>query len=97
LVIDIAVTLLGSIVSLIGLGLLCVAVVVALAPVIPALWLRLVITAVAYLVVGCAVAAGFARKLGAAVPHLTVPAYEARATLAGIREALSSEQEAHHA
>ena len=67
---DAAVVMLGAFVALIGLALLCIVVVVALAPIIPALWLRLLIMAVIYLVAGGALAGVFIKRLGhdAAVP-----------------------------
>lgn len=86
---DAAVVMLGGIVALIGLGMLAVVAVVALEPVFPALWLRLLIMAIVYLVVGGAVAAGFAKKLTSDVkPDLDLPAREARQTVDAIKEGL---------
>ncbi len=62
--------LFGGIVALIGVGMLCVAAAVALAPVIPPLWLRLVIMAAIYLVCGSMAAGLFGRRLRDAKPHL---------------------------
>ncbi|MDB4957910.1 MAG: putative Actinobacterial Holin-X, holin superfamily [Myxococcales bacterium] len=88
-VIDAAVILLGGIVALIGLGLLCVVVVAALAPVIPALWLRLLIMAVVYLAVGSAVAALFAKRLKRdAKPNLSLPLNEAKQTVKDLKAGL---------
>ena len=88
--VDAAVVLLGAFVALIGLGLLCVVVVVALAPLIPALWLRLLIMAVVYLVAGGAVAASFGKRMKTdATPDLTVPKVEARLTAQNIKDGLS--------
>lgn len=74
---DAAAIVLGGIVALIGLGMLCVTAVVALAPVIPALWVRMLMMAVLYLVAGSVVAGFYVRKLeGEArqtVQHLTRP------------------------
>lgn len=85
-----AVIVLGGIVALIGFGMLCVTAVVALAGVIHPLWARLLIMAVIYLVAGGAIAGVFARKLSADIhPDLKVPAYEAKRTVAGIKESLS--------
>jgi uncharacterized membrane protein YqjE len=85
-----AVIVLGGIVALIGFGMLCVTVVVALAGVIPPLWARLLIMAVVYLVVGGALAGVFAKRLSTDIkPDLNVPAYEAKRTLAGVKESLS--------
>src|SRR3954462_2837247 len=80
----------GGIVALIGLGMLCVAAVVALAPVIHSLALRLLLMAFIYLVGGGIVAGVFARKLGHDIkPDMKVPAYEAKRTVAGVKESLS--------
>ena len=57
------VILLGALVAMIGLGMLCTVVVVALAPVIPALWLRMLIMAVVYVAVGAGLVAAFQRRL----------------------------------
>jgi CHASE3 domain sensor protein len=58
-----AAMILGAFVALVGFGMLCVVVVVALAPVIPALWLRLLIMAVLYMGVGGGAAYWFAQKM----------------------------------
>ena len=79
--------LFGGVIALIGLGLLAVVAVVALAPVIPALWLRLLIMAVVYLIVGGAVAAFFSKKLKTdAKPNLEIPVREAQQTAEAIKE-----------
>src|SRR5512143_1819674 len=79
-----AIVLLGGIVALSGFAMLCCAAVVALAPVISSLALRLVLMAFIYLIGGGVVAGVFAKKLGHDVkPDLAVPAYEARRTIAG--------------
>ena len=62
--------LLGGIVALIGVGMLAVAAAVALAPIIPPLWLRLVIMAGVYLLAGTLAAGLFGRRLRGAKPHL---------------------------
>jgi membrane protein len=56
--------LLGGIVALIGLAMLCTTLVVAAAPVVPALWLRLLLGSILYLVSGGALCFVFIRKLG---------------------------------
>jgi uncharacterized membrane protein YqjE len=61
--IDGATIILGGVVALIGLGMLCVTAVVALAPVIPPLWLRMLMMAVLYLVVGTVVAGVYVGRL----------------------------------
>ncbi len=60
---DATLMLLGGVVALIGLAMLCVTAVVAVAPLIPALWLRLLIGAVVYLAIGSGLVYAFARKL----------------------------------
>ncbi|HSD86801.1 MAG TPA: hypothetical protein VLB44_04775, partial [Kofleriaceae bacterium] len=81
---------LGGIVALIGLAMLCTSAVVALAPVIPSLALRLVLMAFIFLIGGGVVAAVFAKKLGHdGKPDLGVVAYEAKRTIAGAKESLS--------
>jgi hypothetical protein len=94
---DVGVTLLGAAVALIGLGMLCAVAVAALQPVIHALWARLLIMAIVYLVVGGVVAGGFAKRLGADVPHLTVPRHESEAVIAGAGEALAAKEAHRHA
>ena|ERR1041385_7335778 len=85
-----AVVVLGGIVALIGFAMLCTAVVVALAPWIPSLAVRLVIMAAVYLVVGGVVAGLFAKRLTTDIkPDMAVPAYEAKRTVAGVKESLS--------
>jgi hypothetical protein len=82
--VEAAVVLLGGIVALIGLGMLCVCAVVALAPVIPSLALRLLLMAIVYLVVGGAVAASVGVRMKRDIaPDLAVANYEAKSTLAG--------------
>lgn len=78
---DAAVVLLAGIVALIGLGLLCVAAVAALEPVLTRLWLRLLIMAFVYMGLGAGVAAYFGKRLkGDASPEFTRTKAEARRT-----------------
>jgi len=63
IVIDAAVVLFGAMVALIGLGLLSLIAIIVLGPVIPALWLRLLIMAAIYLAVGAAIALSSIQKL----------------------------------
>ena len=96
--VDSAVALLGAIVGLIGVGMLCVTVVVALAPVIPALWLRLLIMSIVYLVAGGAIATAFGIKLkNDAMPKLGVAKYEGKRAIAGIKETLVNKENPSHA
>ncbi len=85
-----AAIVLGGIVALIGFGMLCATAVAALEGVIPALWARLLIMAVIYLVAGGAIAAVFAKKLKHDIkPDMTVPGYQAKRTVAGIKDTLA--------
>jgi hypothetical protein len=79
--------LLGGIVALIGFAMLCATAVVALAPLIPALWLRMLLLSIVYLLAGGAVAAAFARKLRRDVPpRITKAATQARITARSLTE-----------
>lgn len=81
--------LLAGIVALIGLGMLCVAVVPALAPLIEPLWLRLVLMAFVYMLIGGLVAAMLAKRLKRdAKPDLRRATVEAKRTIASVREGL---------
>jgi len=93
-----AAIVLGGIVALIGLGMLCVAAVTALAPYIPSLSLRLVLMAAIYIVVGAVIAGIFAKRLKKDVmPDTAVAAYEAKRTVAGVKHALQNNERVSHA
>ncbi len=86
-----AVIVLGGIVALIGLGMLCVAAVAALEPLIASLALRLLLMAAVYLVLGGVVAASFAKRLSKDIkPDTTLPGYEAKRTIAGVKATLAN-------
>jgi hypothetical protein len=88
-----AAIVLGGIVALIGLGMLCGAAVAALEPVIPSLALRLLLMAAVYIVVGGVVAGVFAKRLKKdIVPDTTVAGYEAKRTVAGVKNVLSNNE-----
>jgi len=94
---DAAAVVLGGIVALIGFGMLCVTAVVALAPVIPALWVRMLVMAAIYLLTGGIVAGIFAKKLEAdADPAESDTVEEAKATVENIKRGLAPEK-VHHA
>jgi hypothetical protein len=94
--VDASVILLAGIVALIGVGMLCVTAVVALAPVISSLALRLLLMAIVYLIVGGAVAASVGARLKRdIVPDLKVAGYEAKTTIANAKEAVTGEY-MHH-
>jgi hypothetical protein len=80
-----AVVVLGGIVAM-----LCTAAVVALGAVIDSLALRLVLMSLVYLIGGAVLAGVFAKRLGNDIkPDMAVPAYEAKRTIAGVKESLS--------
>jgi uncharacterized membrane protein YqjE len=94
---DAAAIVLGGIVALIGFGMLCVTAVVALEPVIPALWLRMIIMAAVYLLAGGVVAGIFVKKLKAdANPAGSDSIEGAKATVESIKRGLTPERP-HHA
>lgn len=79
--------LLGGIVALIGLAMLCVTLVVAAAPLIAALWLRLFLGSLLYLAIGAALSFFFVRKLGGEETlKLKRTRSEAKATVAALKE-----------
>ena len=57
-----AVMILGAFVALVGFAMLCMVAVVALEPVIPALWLRLLLMSFVFIVTGGTAAYVFAKK-----------------------------------
>jgi hypothetical protein len=84
-----AAVVLGGVVALIGFALLCATAVAALAPVIPALWARMLIMAAVYLVVGSVLAAAFANKMRQDLPPKpTMAKEEAQETMHRVREEL---------
>lgn len=94
---DAAAVVLGGIVALIGFGMLCVTAVIALAPVIPALWVRMIIMAAIYMLTGGVVAGIFAKKLKADTnPAESDTIEEAKATVENIKRGLTPEK-VHHA
>jgi hypothetical protein len=95
---DGAAVVFGGVVALIGLAILCLAAVAALAPVVPGLALRLVVMGVVYLGIGGSLAASFALRLRRrAVPDIAVPVREARATLEGAKATIEERGRQVHA
>ena len=93
---DGAMVILGGVVALIGFAMLCVAGVDALGAVIGPLWARLLIMSAVYLVAGGIIAAGFVKKLAAdAKPDMSLPIYEAKATVQNIKEGLDADKDDH--
>jgi hypothetical protein len=85
-----AIVVLGGIVALIGFGLLCVAAVAGLEPVIGSLAIRLLIMAGVYLGLGGALAGTLAARLRRdAVPNLSLAVDEAKRTVEDVRRGLS--------
>lgn len=81
---------LGATVALIGLAMLCVVVVVALAPLVPPLWLRLLVMAVVYLILGGTVAGVFGARLAKnLMPDLSEPIAELKRTARSVGEGLT--------
>jgi hypothetical protein len=96
--IDGAVILLGGMVALIGLGLLCVAAVAALGYIISWLWLRLLIMALVYMMIGGILAAAFASRLKEhARLDLSAATDEAKQTIENVKHGLQGSSEATHA
>jgi Putative Actinobacterial Holin-X, holin superfamily III len=83
--------LLGATVALIGFAMLCMTMVFALHPVIPQLWLRMLIMSIVYLGSGGAAALYIAKKLGtgAGGDDLGHQIDEARDTMDAVGEGLS--------
>jgi hypothetical protein len=89
LILKVAGVIVGACVAFIGLGLLCLAAVAALGPVIPALWLRLVLMSAVYLIVGGALTLVFMKRLAALHgPDLDKPIEEIHETVAAVKNGL---------
>jgi len=65
LVVKAGVAVLGAMVALIGLAMLCTVVVAALAPVIPPLWVRLLVMAIVYIAIGAGTVVLCGRRMAA--------------------------------
>lgn len=84
-----AAVLLAGMVAVVGLAMLCVAAVPALAPVIEPLWLRMVIMAAVYMALGGGVAAFFAKRFKQdATPDFGEVKKHAQRTVQTVREGL---------
>ncbi len=95
---DGAMVILGGVVALIGFGMACVAGVDALGAVIAPLWARLLIMAAIYLVAGGIIAASFVKRIASdAKPDMSLPIYEAKATVDNIKDGLDTDEKDDHA
>jgi hypothetical protein len=93
-----AAVLIGAFVALIGFTMLCVAGVVALAPVIASLTLRLLLMSGVFLLGGAGIAAYFVKRLGKdAKPDLDVPVAEAKHTKNAVADTLATDEATPHA
>jgi hypothetical protein len=89
LVLKASVALLGAFVAVTGLAMLCMVVVVALAPVIPALWLRLLLMSLVYLAVGGGATFIYMRRLAATRgPDLSKPEAELNHAVTAVERGL---------
>lgn len=89
LIVKAAGAIVGGCLALIGLGMLCLAAVAALAPVIPALWLRLVIMAAVYLAIGGGLVVLFMKRMAAVnTNELKKPIAEVGETLEAVKNGL---------
>jgi len=77
---------LGGVIAIIGVGLLCTTAVVALEPIVPALWLRMVIMSLVYFAAGAAVMRIYAKKfMNDATPELPRTTREAKRTVEAVK------------
>lgn len=89
LIIKASVSLLGATVALVGLGMLCMVVVLLLEPVIAALWLRLLLMAVVYIALGATAAyVWFKRMTALRGPDLERPLAEVKDTVRAVGNGL---------
>jgi hypothetical protein len=83
-----SVIIIGAFIALIGLAMLCVVAVLALQPVIAALWLRLLLMSVVYILVGGGAAFVYARRV-AKGPDIENEVDEVGQTFDAIKNGLS--------
>lgn len=77
---------LGGVIALFGVGLLCTTAVVALEPIVPALWLRMVIMSAVYFAVGAVVMRIYMKRFQVEAPvSLSRTTREAEATVQAIK------------
>lgn len=81
---------LGGVIALFGIGLLCTTVVVALEPIVPALWLRMVIMSVVYFAAGWVVMQIYMKRFQVeATPSLPRAKREAKATVEAVKSEIT--------
>jgi len=77
---------LGGVIAIVGIGLLCTTAVVALEPVVPALWLRMALMSVVYFVAGAALMRAYSKKfMDHATPELPRATREAKRTVDAVK------------
>jgi len=90
--VDAGAIVLGGVIVIIGLGLLCTTAVVALEPLIPALWLRMVIMSVAYFALGYGIMVLYAKRFQSNVtPELPRTTLEAKRTVEAVKAELTDD------
>jgi hypothetical protein len=88
LVVKASIALLGATVALIGLGMLCMVAVIAFEPVIHPAWLRLMIMAVVYIVLGGSAVALYGKRMVSRGPDLDKQIEEVRETVDAVGRGL---------
>lgn len=88
--VDAGAIVLGTLIAVIGVGLLCTTAVVALEPLIPMLWLRMAIMSLVYFTFGGAMMVLYARRFQADTASSSLPgtAEEARRTVDAVKSAV---------
>jgi uncharacterized membrane protein YqjE len=84
---------LGGVIAIVGIALLGTTVVVALEPIVPALWLRMAVMSVVYFLAGYGLMRAYAKKfLANATPELPRASREAKRTVEAVKAELSDGQ-----
>lgn len=96
--VEVAVLVISSLIAVIGLAMLCVTAVVAADVLIDSLALRLLIGTVVYIALGSILAYIALHRLSQTLRNpMTAPAEQATRTATAVKDALTDDQEAHHA
>lgn len=81
---------LGGVIALFGVGLLCATAVVALEPIVPALWLRMLIMSAAYFAIGAVVMRVYVKRFQVETPpSLSRTSREAKATVQAVKSEIA--------